>query len=137
MANLIVAEDAEPTRRRLAKKSFFVALTITLLVLLAAGLFVLKLSIDNSKAVADAKLRRFDSLALVDHLRQNSDDLTRMARSYAATGETRFEEYFERILAIRRGEAPRPLRYDRVYWDYVVASGNKPQADGEPCSLRS
>ena len=118
------------------KRGVFVSLVVALLGLLGAGLFTLNLIVSNSRAAADAKLRRFQSLELVDHLRQTSDDLTRMARSFAVTGDPRFEQYFNRILAIRRGEAPRPVDYDRVYWDYVVASGSNPRADAAPVSLR-
>ena len=59
----------------------------------------------------------------MDELRQSSDDLTRMARTYAATGDQRFVDYFNQILDIRSGKAPRPLQYGRVYWDLVIASG--------------
>ena len=121
----------------LTKRGVFVFLVVTLLVLLGGGLFTLNRGVATSSAIADAKLRRFESLELIDRLRQSSDDLTRMARSYAVTGDPRFEEYFERILSIRKGEAPRPVDYGRVYWDHVVAGGSKPRADGDPVSLRS
>ena len=42
-----------------------------------------------------------------------------MARMYVVTGEPRYATWFEEILAIRNGTAPRPERYDLVYWDLV------------------
>ena len=82
-----------------------------------------------------AEARRFASWRLADELRQSSDDLTRMARTYAATGDERFAGWFADILAIRDGEAPRPLDAANVYWDLVTATGEAPRASGGPVPL--
>ncbi len=119
------------------RKAILILLILSLLGLIGSAIFFFNLYVASGTALSEAKLRRLDSLRLVDHLRQTSDDLTRMARTYAVTGEDRFEEYFNRILAIRDGEAPRPLDYDQVYWDHVVATGHKPRADGKPEALES
>lgn len=74
---------------------------------------------------------------LADELRQSSDDLTRMARSYAATGDERYRRYFEEILAIRNGTAPRPAEYHLVYWDLVTAGGERPRAAAEAVALHT
>lgn len=74
---------------------------------------------------------------LADELRQSSDDLTRMARSYAATGDERYRRYFEEILAIRNGTAPRPADYHLVYWDLVTAGGERPRTAGEAVALHT
>ena len=66
------------------------------------------------------------SYRLADQLRQSSDDLTRMVRTYAVTGDGRFEEYFYTILKIRDGKAPRPEHYNRIYWDFKVAGEEMP-----------
>ncbi len=66
--------------------------------------------------LAEAEGRRHDSYKLADELRQSSDDLTRMARTYVVTANPRYEEYFQRILDIRNGRAPRPVRYSGIYW---------------------
>jgi len=117
------------------KKSVLILLIIMLLGSIGAELFVLKLYNDNNKLVAAAELNRFKSLQLMDLLRQTSDDLTKMARNYALTGEQRFENYFNQILSIRSGMAPRPLEYNRVYWDFVVASGRAPRESGDATSM--
>ena len=44
-------------------------------------------------------------------MRQSSNDLTNMVRLYVATGQPRYREYYEEILAIRTGAAPRPRGY--------------------------
>ena len=69
---------------------------------------------------------RYDSYLLVDELRQSSDELTRCARSYVSTGDSKFERIYWEILAIRNGEIPRPRNYERIYWDRVL---------GEPDSV--
>lgn len=71
--------------------------------------------------VEDAQQRRYESYKLADELHQSSDDLTRFARTYAATGDQRYKDYYWQVLAIRNGEAVRPDRYGGVYWDLVIA----------------
>ena len=66
------------------------------------------------------------SYKLADQLRQSSDDLTRMVRTYAATGDSTFEEYFYTILNIRDGKVPRPEHYDRIFWDFIMAGETIP-----------
>jgi PAS domain S-box-containing protein len=119
------------------RTSVLLGVILLLLVSVVGELWVLKLINDTNDEVAAAEQYRFDSLRTVDLLRQTSDDLTRMARTFVATGDARYLEYFELILAIREGDAPRPLDYNRIYWDYVVASGDKPRAVGNPQSILS
>ncbi|MBT8041159.1 MAG: hypothetical protein KJN78_13010 [Gammaproteobacteria bacterium] len=49
-----------------------------------------------------AESRRYESFMLANQLHQSSDDLTRMARTYVVTGDSRYEDYFNRIPAILR-----------------------------------
>lgn len=70
--------------------------------------------------VVDAQERQLSTYKLADELRQSSDDLTRFARAYAATGDDRFEKYYWRILDIRNGVSTRPEGYGGIYWDLVV-----------------
>lgn len=70
--------------------------------------------------VEAAQSRRYESYLLADELRQSSDDLTRFARMYVATGEDRYLRYYWNILDIRNGKIPRPQGYEGVYWDLVV-----------------
>ena len=39
------------------------------------------------------------SYLLANELRQNSDDLTRFARTYVVTGNPKYEDYYNRIIA--------------------------------------
>ncbi len=94
-------------------------------VVLGSFLFMTEKSLTKSQAM------RYDSYILADELRQNSDDLTRMARTYVITGEGKYDDYYNRILGIRNGILPRPENYDRIYWDLLIASGLKPTRDSD------
>ena len=119
------------------KKSVVILLILMLLTSIIGDLWVMRLINENDAAMAEAKQHQSDSLQLVDMVRQGSDDLTKLARTFAVTGDGRYLQYFELILSIRSGDAPRPINYHRVYWDYVIATGQYPRADGEPQSLSS
>ena len=54
-------------------------------------------------------------MALGDELRQSSDDLTRMVRTYVVTGDPVYKQYYQDILDIRDGKRPRPEQYQNVY----------------------
>lgn len=82
-----------------------------------------------------ANERRFTSFALADELRQSSDDLTRMVRSYIATANPKYKAHFHEIIAIRDGLAPRPANYNLVYWDLVLIGEPPPANHGKPVSL--
>jgi len=96
--------------------------------LLFMGLFVYYVRAE--KAIDRANEERLESLGLAAELRQSSDDLTRMVRTYVATGNMVYQKYYMEILAIRDGHSPRPLDYRNVYWDLVVGEGPRPRAAG-------
>ncbi|MGR9108035.1 MAG: response regulator [Gammaproteobacteria bacterium] len=102
----------------------------TLLLLLAAELLVMKFGADTRLKIIETSERRHQSYKLADELRQSSDDLTRMARTYVVTSDPIYERFFNDILAIRNGEQPRPEHYDRIYWDFVTARRKRPPATG-------
>ena len=66
-----------------------------------------------------ANTAQYRSYLLADELRQSSDDLTRMARSFAATGDARYEREYLEVVAMRAGEKARPQSPHRIYWDLV------------------
>lgn len=78
---------------------------------------------------------RYASYQTADELRQSSDDLTRLGRTYVVTGEEKYEKMYMDILAIRNGEKPRPINYHTIYWDLVLEYGQKPKPDGQAISL--
>ncbi len=103
------------------------------LILVAALTFVAY--VWTEKRIDRANEQRQVSQALIEELRHSSDDLSRMARSYILTGETRFRLHYQEILDIREGRAPRPERYEDVYWDLVLDNTHRPRAAGAPAAL--
>ena len=101
---------------------WFSALTLMLAVGSAVAAFLLR---SKFKEVEDAQERRHLSILLAEELRQSSDDLTRFARTYVATGDEKYERFFNQVLDIRNGVAPRPEGYGGIYWDLIVA-GEEP-----------
>lgn len=76
------------------------------------------------------------SYLLADELRQSSDDLTRLGRTYVTTGDVKYEKQYFDILDIRNGKKPRPIAYHRIYWDFFTIDMKKPRGDGVKISLQ-
>lgn len=107
---------------------------------LSAGLCCLFLAatvqyVRAEKAIDRANDVRLNSYLLADELRQSSDDLTRMVRSYVATGDPRFKRQYLEILEIREGRKPRPLEPANVYWDLVADDEARPRGFGTRAAL--
>ena len=117
------------------KKLFLILFGIQILLVTCLGVltFILFRNQSNLNKSQDVHFR---STQLADELRQSSDDLTRMARAYVATGNPEFESEYWAVLDIRKGKIPRPTYYNRIYWDFISGSGQKPRPDGETISLR-
>lgn len=81
--------------------------------------------------VAAAHETRYASYLLADELRQSSDDLTRLARTYVVSGDPKWKEQYEEVLDIRAGKRPRPAEYHKIYWDFRAA-GIDPDRGYEP-----
>ncbi|NRR32913.1 HAMP domain-containing protein [Oxalobacteraceae bacterium] len=116
------------------KTSFSILLgtTAVLSALMLWALLQLR-AVEHQAAAAAAA--RYNSYLLADELRQSSDDLTRLARTYVVTGNAKYEQEYLDILDIRNGKKPRPQHYERIYWDFVAAGENKPSPDGETAAL--
>lgn len=90
----------------------------------------------SEKRLDHANVQRQISFELADQLRHSSDDLTRMVRTYIATGDTRYKTYFQNILDIRNGKIARPENYTRIYWDLVLTGhAEAPLQVGEGVAL--
>ncbi|MEO2215872.1 methyl-accepting chemotaxis protein [Chromobacterium vaccinii] len=91
-------------------------------------------AVDSMSAASD---NRYHSYLLASELRQSSDDLTRLGRTYVVTADPSYEQQYNRVLDIRNGKAPRPQEYNRIYWDFVAAGQDKPRPDGETVPLQN
>jgi two-component system, cell cycle sensor histidine kinase and response regulator CckA len=103
--------------------------------LLLTGLLLVPLSLSfcvyvwAEKRIDRANDARHLSFLLADELRQSSDDLTRMARSYVVTADARYKRQYHDVLDIRDGRKPRPEGYYRIYWDLILSDGKAPRPD--------
>ncbi|MGU3538212.1 methyl-accepting chemotaxis protein [Methylobacterium sp. A54F] len=93
------------------------------------------LSINRHDAAVEGVVRaheaRLQSLLLADEIRQGSDDLTRLGRTYVVTGDPAWKQQYQDVLDIRGGRKARPQQYHRIYWDFVAGGEAKPRPDGE------
>lgn len=96
--------------------------TASLLVVLAItfGIYVW-----TEKQIDAAHRLRYQSFLLADQLRQSSDDLTRLMRLYVETGNPRYKHYYQEVIEIRDGKKIRPLNYQGIYWDFILAGQQK------------
>ncbi|HLA35230.1 MAG TPA: HAMP domain-containing protein, partial [Rhodocyclaceae bacterium] len=116
-------------------KQIFTWLGVTVAILM--GLIVLtSYSLNSSyQELRRAEQSRYQSYLLADELRQSSDDLTRLARTFVVSGDSRYEKQYFEILDIRNGKKPRPQNYERIYWDFVAATDQAPRPPGEAVPL--
>lgn len=120
----------------LSIRAVFLLTFASLLSLMLGLLWTVGCVVEQQEAVAAAEARRYQSYQLADELRQSSDDLTRMVRTHVVSGDPAYEQYFQRILSIRKGESARPTDYGGIYWDFVTATGKEPGSMGDPVSLK-
>jgi methyl-accepting chemotaxis protein len=85
--------------------------------------------------VTGAYDQKYKSYLLADNFRQSSDDLTRLVRTYAETGDPSFKEQYNAVVEIRNGTRARPEDYHRIYWDFVAGGEAKPRPDGAAVSM--
>ncbi len=110
---------------------------VLLVVALSAVLVDALARLGRAQDVAQvAGVNRYRSYLLADELRQSSDDLTRLARTYVVTGDPKWEQQYESVLAIRNGERPRPVDSHRIYWDFLAADPIRPRGDTAAISLQ-
>ena len=118
------------------RRQFTLLFGFQLCLILILGVLIFLLFI-TQKQLASSRDIHFNSYLLANELRQSSDDLTRMVRAYVSTGDSAFERNYWTILDIRNGIKPRPINYDRIYWDFFAATGKKPSPDGKKISLNA
>lgn len=83
--------------------------------------------VHGEKQIDHANELRQRSYLLASELRQSSDDLTRMVRTYVATGNPLYKKHYQEILDIRDGLKPRPLDAYNIYWDLTLTDDKRPR----------
>lgn len=89
----------------------------------------------REKKIDQENILRQQSLLLMWELRQSSDDLTRMVRSYVITGSPLYKRHFQEIMDVRDGAHPVPGQPWNVYWDLVMDDDSRPRPFGETAGL--
>ena len=108
-------------------KTFLANLQLAVGVIVIVVIFFL-LYAWSVKNVEKANDMRYQSLSLAEELRQSSNDLTRMVRTYVATNNPLYKKYYQDIIDIRNGTLPRPKNYDKMYWDFAMSGDTLPDA---------
>lgn len=102
------------------------------------ALFLAVASYYLNKDIAEVKRlseQRYLSYQRADELRQSSDDLSRLARAYVVTGNSLYKQIYNEVIAIRKGDKPRPENYHMVYWDLVTDFSVRPRENGKAIAL--
>ncbi|HIJ95461.1 MAG TPA: PAS domain S-box protein [Desulfuromonadales bacterium] len=113
-------------RNALIRFSRTILVTASLLIPLTLAFVIY---VRAEKEIDHANDRRHTSYLLASELRQSSDDLTRMARTFVITGESKYKRQYQAVLDIRDGRRARPEGYSRIYWDLVLDGSNPPRPD--------
>ena len=115
------ASPHDPARCRCAR---LLATLLGVLGVLVAALFVVTtLQLRGANFQAEAENRRTESFLLADRCARAPTTSRNMVRLYVSTGDPRYRDYYDEILAIRGGTAPRPRDYDSSFWNRVLAEG--------------
>jgi diguanylate cyclase (GGDEF)-like protein/PAS domain S-box-containing protein len=118
---------------RISRFSRYLWLAFAMFVVFATAFVVYAWS---EKQIDRANELRLQSYLLANELRQSSDDLTRMVRTYVVTGNPVYKEQYQEVLDIREGKKARPVDYHDVYWDLVLADGGqRPRPPGAAAPL--
>ena len=89
----------------------------------------------SEKQIDRANEQRFQCFLLADELRQSSDDLTRIVRTYIVTGNPIYKKYYQEILDIRNGKLAKPINYV-IYWDLILSGHQtKPNTTAQATAL--
>ncbi len=110
----------------------FGAMFTVLCALVGAGVLQI---LEHGSLSDDAAAQRQQSYLLADEMRQSSDELTRLARTFVVTGDPKWERQYFEILDIRNGKKARPLNYERIYWDFLAADQDPGRGSGPALAL--
>ena len=113
-------------------KDLWISLTLAILIIFC---FTFLAYAQAEKKIDRVNELRIQSYLLAEELRQSSDDLTRMIRTYIVTGNVLYKKHYQEILDIRDGKQSRPLANNYIYWDLVLADDVRPRVSGLKISL--
>ncbi len=115
---------------------FFIVFTLMTVISIFIGI-ITGLTYLNQRELVRSQEVRYQSYLHADELRQSSDDLTRFTRTYEIAQDIKYKQMYSDVLAIRNGEKPRPVNYERIYWDLFAPEEKKPRPDGRAVPLET
>ncbi len=89
-------------------KKMFIAIFSSFVLLLMLLGFISILMLQNQQALNESQQVRYQSYQAADELRQISSDLTRLARTYVSTGDSKYEDMYWEVIDIQGGKKARP-----------------------------
>jgi len=89
------------------KKVYIILYSGMAIFLVCIGVMIFSI-LKNQTLLNESQIARYQSLMLANELRQSSEELTSLARTYVATLDPKYEQKYWNILAVRNGEKPRP-----------------------------
>ena len=120
-------------KRTIQKILFFIFLLFSGLMIVVGVLVSMLLDGENQQLQIDEYKYKSSNFAL--EMKHASDDLRRMALLFTATGDSKYEDYFRTIVAIRAGKQAHPKKVTFSYWDHIIAGSSAPESDGELYSI--
>ena len=102
----------------------YLYLMLGIVLLLGCSFFVVAYEQEEYERALD---EMSTSIRLAEELRQSSNDLTRLARTYISTGDILYKKQFNMVVDIRDGKQPRPENYSLAYWDLKAVKKNSQQ----------
>jgi PAS domain S-box-containing protein len=116
-------------------KNLWIAAAVLSILAIAAFALALGSAVDAQRHIITLEAQRSEMLQLAARWRRSSDDLTRMARDFAVTGDTRYAELYRRIAAAREGKQPWPPGDASAAWDMLLGGVAPPKGDGAASAL--
>ncbi len=97
---------------------WFVVLVVAALLANLALLLLIRTAYQSAESAGQS---RSDTLHLVSELQSESEMLRRLAGAYTSSGQEKYRQYYDDILAVRAGRKPPPPEPDPVlYWSEVI-----------------
>ncbi|SON52363.1 response regulator [Vibrio tapetis] len=101
-------------------KSLFTLLFSIMILVNIGVIFIVNHALSSFKNEEKSLLQLSEITLLGSELQQSSDNLTKFARAYAVTGDKKWQQLFDHVLAVRQGIAPPPKDHDFDYWDTLA-----------------
>ncbi|MBI2420090.1 MAG: PAS domain S-box protein [Ignavibacteriales bacterium] len=116
------------------KKQFLIVFGIQLLMVSGLGLLS-HLLFRNQQNLSKSQESQFHSYLLADELRKSTEELSRLANAYIATGNPDFENEYWALINIRNGKSPRPFTNSILNNVFVTGTDQSLHRDSITISL--